>query len=314
MMADDASLYSETNVQGWSAWRLPGLLSHAEQRAPGRIDTEVYLDLLADRWGDLLDSGDARAEKLLHAFFERHPCLLPGAYTVDRDSGHSPYPRAVISKPSLPGIGPRTPDFMWIATDSEAVYPILVEIETPEKKWFYGDRAEIHSDFTHAQGQLAEWRAWFRKGHNVSAFADLYQLPDYMRDRAVQPRFILIHGRRADYEGDKLRQAKRAELRREDERLMSFDRLFPDPKAVHLGCVRMGNRGYTAHAVSPAFVVIWGNATQENGVGWEDALQDCPDMAEARKLFLISKLQESAEFRLALESKTGLRAYRPTWL
>ncbi len=43
---------------------------------------------------------------------------------------------------------------MWIATDSGSIYPILIEIETPQKPWFYGERAEIHSDLTHAQGQL----------------------------------------------------------------------------------------------------------------------------------------------------------------
>ena len=67
----------------------------------------------------------------------------------------------MIAKPKLPGLSDREPDFMWMATDSGSLYPVLIEIETPHKPWFYGDRAEIHSDFTHAHGQLAEWRAWF---------------------------------------------------------------------------------------------------------------------------------------------------------
>ena len=59
---------------------------------------------------------------------------------------------AVISKPKLPGLSDREPDFMWVACDSGSVYPILIELETPHKQWFYGERVEIHSDFTHAQG------------------------------------------------------------------------------------------------------------------------------------------------------------------
>ena len=51
------------------------------------------------------------------------------------------------TRPKLPGLSDREPDFMWIATDSGSLHPVLVEIETPHKAWFYGDRAEIHSDF-----------------------------------------------------------------------------------------------------------------------------------------------------------------------
>jgi hypothetical protein len=28
---------------------------------------------------------------------------------------------------------------MWLATDSDSLYPVLIEIETPHKQWFYGD-------------------------------------------------------------------------------------------------------------------------------------------------------------------------------
>lgn len=45
------------------------------------------------------------------------------------------------------------------------------------KQRFYGGRAEILSAFTHAQGQLAEWWAWFNRGHNRRAFLDEYEIP-----------------------------------------------------------------------------------------------------------------------------------------
>jgi NADPH2:quinone reductase len=34
----------------------------------------------------------------------------------------------------------------------------------PHKPWFYSDRAEVQSSVTHAQGQVAEWRAWLNRG------------------------------------------------------------------------------------------------------------------------------------------------------
>jgi Shedu protein SduA, C-terminal len=223
---------------------LPGYLTESERTAPGPPSEDVYNQLLMERWRALLDSPESREERLVHAFLERHPSLLPGSNSVDGDSGHPSFPRAVISKPKLPGLSDREPDFMWIATDSGSVYPILIEIETPHKPWFYGERAEIHSDFTHAQGQLAEWRAWFNRGHNRSAFFDYYEVPSMIAQRSLEPRYVLIYGRRANFNGDRRRLEKRAELARDDERLMSFDRLTPAKMSRMYSCVRKTQQGY----------------------------------------------------------------------
>jgi len=175
---------------------LPGYLAENARTSPGRPDETMYNEALEQRWQALIDSEDSRDESLIQAFLERHPSLLPGSHSVDGDSGHSPFPMAVISKPKLPGLSDREPDFMWLATDSSSLYPILIEIETPHRSWFYGERAEIHSDFTHAYGQLAEWRAWFGKGHNRTAFLEYYELPPMLARRQLAPRYVLVHGRR----------------------------------------------------------------------------------------------------------------------
>ena len=94
----------------------------------------------------------------------------------------------------LPGLSDRHSDFMWVAAHGTEVFPILIEIEAPHKRWFYGDRAEIHSDLAHAQGQLAEWRAWFDAGYNRDLFIDQYGLRSFIEDRKLSPRFVLIHG------------------------------------------------------------------------------------------------------------------------
>jgi hypothetical protein len=54
------------------------------------------------------------------AFLERHPSLVPGSNSVDADSGHAAFPLAVISKPKLPGLSDREPDFMWLDLGSTA--------------------------------------------------------------------------------------------------------------------------------------------------------------------------------------------------
>lgn len=270
---------------------LPGYLAIGEAAGADRPSRDEYEYLLMRQWRALLDSPASAAEPLLHEFLERHPSLLPGSDSVDGTSGHLPFPMAVISKPKLPGLSDRQPDFMWIATDSDTLYPILIEIETPHKKWFYGDRAEIHSDLTHAQGQLAEWRAWFNRGPNRTAFLDDYDIPRELRKRKLSPRFVLIHGRRADYESSESRLHKRAELRRDDERLMSFDRLTPAPYHDLYSCVRRTPDAYQVVAVPPCLGFLRRAEDYRRSNGWDDALDRCHDMAQARRDYLKEQIK-----------------------
>jgi len=270
---------------------LPGYLAISEAAGTDQPSWHEYVDLLRRQWHALLDSPMSNVEQLLHEFLERHPSLLPGSDSVDGTSGHLPFPMAVISKPKLPGLSDRQPDFMWIASDSAALYPILIEIETPHRKWFYGDRAEIHSDLTHAQGQLAEWRAWFNRGQNRAIFLDDDDIPRELRKRKLSPRFVLIHGRRADYQSSERRLQKRAELQREDERLMSFDRLDPAHFGELYSCVRKTQDGYRVMAVPPCLGLLPKAEDYRRSNGWDHAVDSCLDMAPARREYLKEQIR-----------------------
>jgi hypothetical protein len=295
---------------------LPRYLAASASTAPGRPSEEVYNDLLMTQWRSLLDSPASQDERqVLQTFLERHPSLLPGSNSVDGDSGHAAFPLAVISQPKLPGLSDRHPDFMWIATDSGGLYPILIEIETPHKQWFYGDRAEIHHDLTHAQGQLAEWRAWFNQGHNRTLFLDAYEIPPQLRERRLSPRFVLIHGRRVNYATSRLRQAKRAELAREDERLMSFDRLTPAKWGVIYSCVRKTADGYRVVVVPPCLTIVNNGARYRDVSGWEEALDACLDMPAPRRDYLKKELRFLIDNPNAYVEKMGdFEVRKPQWL
>lgn len=294
---------------------LPGYLAASQATAPSAPNEHVYNELLMAQWPALLDSPESRDERLLHAFLERHPSLLPGSATVDGDSGHAAYPLGVITKPKLPGLSDREPDFMWLATDSESLYPVLIEIETPHKQWFYGDRAEIHSDLTHAQGQLAEWRAWFSRGSNQTTFLDAYEIPLNLRRRRLSPRFVLIHGRRSNYESSQLRQMKRAELAREDERLMSFDRLTPAKWGVLYSCLRKRQDGYEVAAVPPSLTIFNDGKNYRVTQGWEQALDDCLDMPPARRDYLKREIRYLIDTPQAyIETIGNMQVRKPRWL
>jgi hypothetical protein len=294
---------------------LPGYLAENGRTSPGRPDADAYNQSLTQRWQALIDSEESRDEGLLQAFLERHPSLLPGSHTVDGDSGHTPFPMAVVAKPKLPGLSDREPDFMWLATDSASLYPILIEIETPHKAWFYGERAEIHSDFTHAHGQLAEWRAWFSKGHNRTAFLDYYDVPPMLARRQLAPRYVLIHGRRDNFDHLPRRREKRAELARPDERLMSFDRLTPAKNGVLYSTVRKRKDGYQVISVPPSLTLINDGDDYCLSSGWAKALDDCADLAAGRRAYLKGQLDLLTRNPDAyVESRGNLRVRRPQWL
>ena len=294
---------------------LPGYLAESERTSPGRPDQEAYEQFLTDRWKALLDSEQSRDESLLQAFLERHPSLLPGPHSVDGNSGHPAFPLAVIAKPKLPGLSDREPDFMWLATDSSSLYPVLIEVETPHKAWFYGDRAEIHSDLTHAHGQLAEWRAWFGRGHNRTAFLEYYDVPPELARRQLSPRFVLVHGRRVGFESSPRRREKRAELARSDERLMSFDRLASDKSSVLYSTVRKGQEGYRVTSVPPSLTIFNTGEDYQLISGWDDALDNCPDMAATRRDYLKEQLGLLISDPDAYVTVTGgLRTRRAQWL
>jgi hypothetical protein len=74
----------------------------------------------------------------------------------------------------LQGLGTKVPDFMWIAADSGTIYPILIEIESPRKRWFT-NQGKPNFEFTQAHTQLATWKSWFDSPTNRQLFLEYYQ-------------------------------------------------------------------------------------------------------------------------------------------
>ncbi|MFL6116840.1 MAG: hypothetical protein ACJ786_36625 [Catenulispora sp.] len=113
-----------------------------------------------------------------------------------------------------------------------------------------------------------------------------------MRRRQLTPRYVLIYGRRDDYAGSSRRLEKRAQLAREDERLMSFDRLTPAMHGPALACVVKRQDGYCAVSVPPSWTIVNDGDGYLPVSGWDDALDVASDMSEARREYLKSELSQ----------------------
>lgn len=217
---------------------LAGLASPNDD-GTGRLPWSQYAERLQDEFHALLD--DSVDERRMQRFLERHPPLVPGAFP--EFAGHGAFLDAMVAQPPLQGLGKRIPDFMWIARHSGAVIPVLIEIESPSKKWIAGtDPPRASAELTQALAQLREWREWMSRPTNQQTFLDTYRIPEEWRARRLEPIYMLIYGR-----ADENREVI-GKLRTDDrDHLLAYDHLEPRPNQDDYITVRNdGAGGYTA--------------------------------------------------------------------
>ncbi len=274
---------------------------------PQPLAWDEYESRVLLEWAQVLNAPNVQ-EAAIQAFLERHPSMVPGAFLTAcaGKSGHCPQPVALISQPPLSGLTKRIPDFMWIAVDSSTISPVLIEIEQPSKRWFTQDGTPA-AEFTQAQHQLAEWRAWMSEPANQAVFRDFYRLSDeYWRRLDFRPLYILILGRRREFDGRDTLNKIRRKLERDDEFYMTFDRLAPDYNCREFLCARINSPGeYSAitwpptGTLSPAFArdrrKIADIKTAIEAAGWVTA---------ERRDFLLARL----DYWNAWAATTGVRA------
>ncbi len=257
------------------------------ENPPQPMGWNEYEQKLRDVWNNLLDSNPQEAE--VQAFLEKHPCMIPGSSSMTMTSGHWPFPHAVISQPPLVGIDERIPDFMWLATSSLHFEPVLIEIERPNKKWF-NSSGNPSNHFVQAHNQLAQWKAWFGRPENQMVFYENYQVPLLLRQRKMNPSFVLVYGRRKEYENNNGLNRIRAEQATDNEYLMSYDRLMPSSDVQYLFTVKKGSNGYRAIAYPPTYVLgPTGADVHSITHNKNEAIDACEWMPPARKEFLKSR-------------------------
>jgi len=259
-----------------------------DRSGPPATSWDDYCAAAVAEWAKLLAIRDPIDERIVHGFLVDNPCFLPGAYGTTTKSGHSPMHSVLFTEPVLPGLASKVPDFMWIAKSSDEITPVLIEIESPSKKWFTVSNNQT-SDFSQAHGQLAEWKAWFDDPTNVLVFKRDYQFADdaTFRERKISPKYVLIYGRRAEMENSKSRQSKKASLARQNEALMTFDRLSPSHDTAYFLTARVTPTGFVA-ASFPPYIRLSPSAARDwwRIAGKISAVKHQKNMPPARATFL----------------------------
>lgn len=258
-------------------------------KGPAAPSWETYESLVMNAWKTLLDRDPAEAE--VQTFLEKHPGLLPGYRSMTISSGHTCFPPGVITQPPLQGLTKKIPDFMWIAQASDSISPVLIEIEKPGRRWFTKN-GDPTSELTHARHQLATWRSWFGNPTHQQWFRQYYELTGYIHEsRTIKPAYVLVYGRRAEFDDKPELNRIRGDMPGEGEHYMTFDRLGLNSWSMdYVSCRKPTAHGYDVVHI-PA-TLAWGPIHVEDFArmrGWDEAIEKCEHLPSDRRDFLLNR-------------------------
>ena len=219
--------------------------------APATIEWSKYYSQVMTEYQNLLDE-KSDFEKEFQGFFERNPSFIPGGLQLIGHTSHYPYMDTLISQPEIGIRFTRKPDFLWLAEDSLRFTPVFVEIEKPSKKMFT-QSGTPSADFTQAINQINEWKYLLSLADNISAFYTQFSIPLDMRAKSFSPQYLLIYGRRSEYQGNDMRTGVRASNETNDFVLMSYDRLTPIADYMQFTTCKVSNGEYNILHIPPTF-------------------------------------------------------------
>lgn len=263
------------------------------ENPPPPITWEKYEELLIKEWNSLLNSEKQNDENVFQEFLEINSCLLPRPFN-SFNRGADIIFNALFSKPELPGINRKIPDFMWITIDSVSVIVVLIEIEAPSKCWF-NQNGSFNSRLYRAVEQVRDWKSFFQIPENVMQFKRMYKLNKFSNYNFEQ-RYILIYGRREEAELYQNSSMNRKSLQKDDEIFMTYDRLYPDRNLNNCPTVKIdrsdSNINLRVCHVPPTFTLGPGYAEDFSLLkNREDAINENTLISEERKIFLIKRLK-----------------------
>ncbi|MDH3650865.1 MAG: DUF4263 domain-containing protein [Saprospiraceae bacterium] len=228
-----------------------------EVSSPPPISEDEYRKQALEEYHRLLQTSPEK-EEVFQDFLEVNPAFVPGMNATagsGSTSSHGPFRSTLISQPRIKGIEGKIPDFMWLAFDSSVFSPVLIEIEAPAKKYFTKKRS-YSGDLAQALTQLNEWKTILNDATYRSTFFRDFDIPLDLQAKGFWPVYILIYGRRNEFEHDQVLNGLKASLNEADQRIMSFDRLEPfgSPYAGYATC-KVKTAKYEAIGLDPRSLI-----------------------------------------------------------
>lgn len=167
-------------------------------------------------------------EQIYQKFMEDNTVLIPREFVQN----HGMHFDLVLRKLSI--AKDYTPDFFYMAKSSADWNLVFVEIEKPRSKYFKDQSNDLHPEFLAGLDQIARWKSWFDNPAHMSGFIDgtiaPIRVPEAMRRNPCHIKYVLVHGRRSEFEGNEIRRGLIRAREAQDFHIISFDSLL---EALH---------------------------------------------------------------------------------
>lgn len=257
---------------------------------PQPLNTAEYINKSSLEFESLLENR-GNDENAFQEFFEKNPIFVPGLDKIGpiEESGPNPFNFCLISQPKISGINFRKPDFLWLDSNSLVFSPLFIEIEAPNKKYFNSDRSRTPTaNFKNAKNQLDEWSTLLSIPENILKFYSDYDISKREQDKIFEPKYILVYGRRSEYETDKWLTQKRYNLlnRNNHQYLMSYDRIKPKVINNNFICATVAGGKYYAKYLSPNYKLNIYHNYLNKIVNLDEAINNMAYTSKERKEFL----------------------------
>ncbi len=169
----------------------------------------------------LLDRNEV--EQVYQNYLEENTMFIPREF----EQNHGIHCCTVFRK--LPLSSDYKPDFVYLAKSSDNWNVVFIEIEKPSSKYFKDKSTDFHADFNMALQQINTWRAWIDEESNRNHFKNNtlqgFIEPVRMARNPLNFKYVLVHGRRSEYEGNPLKTSLIRGQQRDDFSIISFDSL-----------------------------------------------------------------------------------------
>ncbi|MEQ4671023.1 Shedu immune nuclease family protein [Providencia manganoxydans] len=167
--------------------------------------------------------GKNEKEQIYQEYLEKNTEFIPREFIQN----HGLHLSTVFRK--FPLSSEYIPDFLYISKSSDDWNVVLIEIEKPSSKYFLNNTTNFHNDFTKAIEQMNDWRAWISIPANLESLKQNslihFLVPSIMQRNPLNIKYLLVHGRREEYEGNEIRKNKIRSMERDDFKIISFDNL-----------------------------------------------------------------------------------------
>lgn len=175
---------------------------------------------LKESFSRLLESEEK--EQKYQDFLEKYPYFIPREFVQN----HGIHFNLVFRKLSL--AKDYTTDFFYLSKSSDDWNCVLIELEKPQSKFFKQGSNEFHGDFIQGISQIRRWRAWFEDSANKENFINntLRSVRVPMERNPCYTKYVLVHGRREEYQGNHIRSGLIRAEERDDFKIITYDSLM----------------------------------------------------------------------------------------